>query len=96
MRTRMLIAGGAVALLALGWGGVNRLRRTADGGVPRRPDPSLTEYFASRVAAADHAAALAARTRAPSTVVSPATFGPTPECSEAARKPSSCSVRSRL
>ena len=70
----MLIAGGAVALLALGWGGVNRLRRTADGGVPRRPDPSLTEHFASRVTAADHAAALAARTRAPSTVVSPASL----------------------
>ncbi|HYN41586.1 MAG TPA: hypothetical protein VE129_07420 [Thermoanaerobaculia bacterium] len=52
----MRIALGAVGLLALGWGGVSRLRRTADGVAVRASDPSLTEHFAARVAAAEHAA----------------------------------------
>lgn len=52
----MLIAAGVVGLLALGWGGVSWLRRSADGVVVRRPDPTLTEHFAAMVASADHAA----------------------------------------
>lgn len=56
MRVLMMIAAGALGLLALGWGGVSRLRGTSDGVGARAPDPSLTEYFATRVAAAEHAA----------------------------------------
>ncbi len=55
MRARMMVALGAVGLLALGWGGARRLRRTAAGVAVRASDPSLTEHFAARVAAADHA-----------------------------------------
>ncbi len=52
MRLRMVAAAGAVGLLALGWGGVSRLRRTAAGLTVRAPDPSLTEHFAAMVARA--------------------------------------------
>lgn len=52
MRLRMVAAFGAVGLLALGWGGVSRLRRTAAGVAVRAPDPSLTEQFAAMVARA--------------------------------------------
>ncbi|MBK8595062.1 MAG: hypothetical protein IPN83_05635 [Holophagales bacterium] len=52
----MIFAFGAAGLLALGWGGMNRLRRTADGVVLRAADPTLTQQFAARVAAASHRA----------------------------------------
>lgn len=65
MRARMIVAVGAVGLMALGWGGVNRLRHGADGVTVRSPDPSLTDFFASRVAAADHAATAPPRAPAP-------------------------------
>ncbi len=59
MRARLTITLGAIGLLALGWGGASRLRHTADDVGVRAPDPSLTEQFAARVAAADHSAPLA-------------------------------------
>lgn len=74
MRARMLIAGGAVALLALGWGGVNRLRRTADGVAVRRPDPTLTEHFAAMVASAERSALPPRDTPVPATGTSSATL----------------------
>jgi len=67
----MLIVAGAVGLLALGWGGANRLRRTANGVVVRRPDPTLTEHFAAMVASADHADFPKRGTHAPATGASP-------------------------
>jgi hypothetical protein len=54
MKTRILIAFGAIGLLALGWGGASRIRRTPDEVGIRAADPSLTEYFAATLAAKEH------------------------------------------
>ena len=56
MRTRILVAAGAVGLLALAWGGAGRIAGIADEVQLRPADPSLTEHFAAMLAAADHGA----------------------------------------
>lgn len=78
MRARGFVAAGVVALMALGWAGVRHFRpANAEAGEAeeagetgsRTADPSLTEHFASLVAAAEHTAYTRASASLPRPVV---------------------------